>query len=76
MSADPKAKAEVLAQLLQLITETSLAPMAEAQALWLESPIERQDLYAEYVAAKSTFDTALRDYVDARRELVRWGAMR
>ena len=74
--ADPKAKAEVLEQLCRLVLHLSLDEMVEAKAAWFEAPVEQQWFHADYSAKLSDFQVAELDYVNARRELIRWGVVK
>ena len=74
--ADPRHVAESLEQLCKVVLELSLIEMVEAQATWLAAPPAEQDLYHFYMERKRLFENSLREYLDARVDLIRWGVVR
>lgn len=74
---DGKAKAEVLVQLCKVIMELSLVEMADGEAALLEAPMGESStsIYEQWRSLCTAYHEAYRNYVEARRELHRWGKL-
>ena len=76
MSVDGLALAEETERICRSVMVGALYRVCEAQATWLEAPITEQPLHHDYWTKKNLYEIAVNDYVDARRQLIRWGAVR